>query len=149
MIVSIEFDEECISEEKTTLTGRVLWFNHRLNYGFIMSDEGLEVFFHRTSIDLDKLSDKDMEAFKHTATPVMQGAKVEFELNYESESPKASRVVILPRFSERGKPLLTVAFMRCDINTGCNALMGHIASKLPYGLKWVNNHGRHLQGAKF
>lgn len=66
------------------MTGTVKWFNAAKGYGFIVSDEGEDIFVHYSAIQKD--------GFK----TLRDGQTVSFELaNTESEKPRAENVKIV------------------------------------------------------
>ncbi len=60
------------------MTGTVKWYNEEKGYGFIKSDQGGEIFFHRSGLDTN-------------FTP-FEGAAVEFEEGDGRKGPKAVNV---------------------------------------------------------
>ncbi len=60
--------------------GTVKWFNDKKGYGFIEQDEGEDIFFHYSSID--------MPGFKSVA----QGDRVTYEVGQGSKGPAARSV---------------------------------------------------------
>jgi CspA family cold shock protein len=65
------------------MTGTVKWFNSEKGYGFVTSEEGLDIFVHYTAITGDGF--KSLE----------EGAKVEFEVVEGDRGPQAANVVKL------------------------------------------------------
>ena len=65
------------------MTGTVKWFNSEKGYGFVTSDEGLDIFVHYTAITGDGF--KSLE----------EGAKVEFEVVEGDRGPQAANIVKL------------------------------------------------------
>lgn len=63
--------------------GRVKWFNERKRYGFILDEEGHEVFFHQ-----DQLVEPDGDS------PV-EGEPVRFHVRYAPKGPVAVNVETL------------------------------------------------------
>ncbi len=61
--------------------GKVKWFSPQKGYGFIISEEGEDVFVHFSSIQT--------EGFK----TLNQGQAVEYEKNLGPKGPQASNVV--------------------------------------------------------
>ncbi len=62
-------------------TGRVKWFDPRKGYGFIIQDEGGEIFVHFTGIAV--------EGYKI----LQEGQAVEYDIEETSKGPQAVRVV--------------------------------------------------------
>ena len=65
------------------MTGTVKWFNSEKGYGFITSEEGLDIFVHFTAIQGDGF--KTLE----------EGQEVEFEVVEGDRGPQAANVVKL------------------------------------------------------
>jgi len=65
------------------MTGTVKWFNSEKGYGFVTSEEGLDIFVHFTAITGDGFKSLD------------EGAKVEFEVVEGDRGPQAANVVKL------------------------------------------------------
>lgn len=65
------------------MTGKVKWFNSEKGYGFITSDEGLDVFVHFSAITGDGFKSID------------EGQAVEFEVVDGDRGPQAANVVKL------------------------------------------------------
>ena len=74
---------ENIDEKEIQMTGTVKWFNSEKGYGFVTSDEGLDIFVHYTAITGDGF--KSLE----------EGAKVEFEVVEGDRGPQAANIVKL------------------------------------------------------
>lgn len=64
-------------------TGKVKWFNQKKGYGFIVNDEGGDVFVHHTAIS--------GEGFR----TLNEGDSVSFDIEEEEKGPKAANVVRL------------------------------------------------------
>ena len=62
--------------------GRVKWFNSRKNYGFLVTDEGEEVFVHQHQI-LDGAPDLN------------EGQEVRFHVRYPFKGPEALNVEVV------------------------------------------------------
>jgi CspA family cold shock protein len=62
------------------LEGKVKWFNNKKGYGFILSDEDIDVFVHHTAIH--------MEGFR----TLRQGDSVVYELHDTDKGPQAQNV---------------------------------------------------------
>jgi CspA family cold shock protein len=60
--------------------GQIKWFNQRRRYGFILDEEGHEVFFHQ-----DQLLGED-------GSGPEEGAPVRFHVRYASKGPEAVNV---------------------------------------------------------
>jgi CspA family cold shock protein len=65
------------------MTGTVKWFNSEKGYGFITSEDGLDIFVHFTAIT--------GEGFK----TLEEGQKVEFEVVEGDRGPQAANVAKL------------------------------------------------------
>jgi len=65
------------------MTGTVKWFNSEKGYGFVTSEEGLDIFVHFTAIT--------GEGFKS----LEEGQAVEFEVVEGDRGPQAANVVKL------------------------------------------------------
>ena len=65
------------------MTGTVKWFNSEKGYGFITSEEGLDIFVHYSAITGDGF--KTLE----------EGQEVEFEVVEGDRGPQAANVVKL------------------------------------------------------
>lgn len=65
------------------MTGTVKWFNSEKGYGFITSEDGLDIFVHFTAIT--------GEGFK----TLEEGQKVEFEVTEGDRGPQATNVAKL------------------------------------------------------
>ncbi|MFQ6002116.1 MAG: cold-shock protein [Candidatus Zixiibacteriota bacterium] len=63
--------------------GTVKWFNQKKGYGFILSEEGKEIFVHFSSIQ--------GEGFK----TLREGEEVQFEITQGDKGEQATRVVKL------------------------------------------------------
>lgn len=64
--------------------GKVKWFDAKKGFGFIVSDDGKDVFVHFSDISSEQ-SYKSLE----------EGAEVEFELVEDKKGQKASNVKVL------------------------------------------------------
>lgn len=67
------------------MTGKVKWFDNKKGYGFIIDENGKEVFVHYTGIV--------KEGFK----ALNEGQNVEFELSNGDKGEQAVNVVIVPK----------------------------------------------------
>ena len=65
------------------MTGTVKWFNSEKGYGFVTSDEGLDIFVHFTAITGDGFKSLD------------EGQKVEFDVVEGDRGPQAANIVKL------------------------------------------------------
>jgi cold shock protein len=65
------------------LQGKIKWYNTEKGYGFILNDDGKEVFFHRSGID---------QSSKHLLT---DGASVTYEMTQGLKGPQATRVKVV------------------------------------------------------
>jgi CspA family cold shock protein len=65
------------------MTGTVKWFNSEKGYGFITSEEGLDIFVHFSAIQGEGFKSLD------------EGAEVEFEVVEGDRGPQAANVVKL------------------------------------------------------
>ena len=62
-------------------SGKVKWFNNKKGYGFILTDEGDDVFVHYSAVTGD--------GFK----TLSEGQDVEFEISQGEKGPQAENVV--------------------------------------------------------
>jgi len=77
-----------LDEDAQPATGFVVRIQHELDFGFIMSDDGREVYFHR-------------DAVLHRAFDQLHpGAKVRFESEQGEDGPQATSVQVLERVPE-------------------------------------------------
>ena len=67
------------------MTGKVKWFDSKKGYGFILSDEGKEIFVHYTGII--------SEGFK----ALTEGQNVEFEIGNNDKGVQAVNVTVIPK----------------------------------------------------
>lgn len=67
------------------MVGKVKWFDSKKGYGFILTDEGREVFVHYTGIIA--------EGFK----ALTEGQNVEFEIGSNDKGVQAVNVIVVPR----------------------------------------------------
>ncbi|KHN66510.1 cold-shock protein [Acinetobacter calcoaceticus] len=67
----------------STSTGTVKWFNETKGFGFIVTDEGKDIFAHFTDIQT--------QGFK----VLIEGQRVEFTVVQGKKGPQASNIVIL------------------------------------------------------
>ena len=70
-------------EKPTTMIGKVKWFDSKKGYGFILNEEGREIFVHYTGIVAD--------GFKALA----EGQNVEFEIEKNDKGEQAVNVTVL------------------------------------------------------
>ena len=64
------------------MTGKVKWFNAEKGYGFIISDEGKDIFVHYSAIQADGF--RSLE----------EGQKVSFEIVESDRGQQAANVVV-------------------------------------------------------
>lgn len=64
--------------------GTVKWFNDTKGYGFIKTEQGVEVFVHHSEIEAD--------GFRS----LKEGERVEFEISQGPKGPKAVKVRLVP-----------------------------------------------------
>lgn len=62
------------------MTGTVKWFNSEKGYGFITSEEGLDIFVHYSAIQAEGFKSLD------------EGQEVEFEVVEGDRGPQAANV---------------------------------------------------------
>lgn len=62
------------------MTGTVKWFNSEKGYGFITSEEGLDIFVHYSTIQAEGFKSLD------------EGQEVEFEVVEGDRGPQAANV---------------------------------------------------------
>lgn len=67
------------------MIGKVKWFDSKKGYGFILTDEGREIFVHYTGIIA--------EGFK----ALTEGQNVEFEIGNNEKGVQAMNVTVIPR----------------------------------------------------
>ena len=67
------------------MIGKVKWFDSKKGYGFILSEEGREVFVHYTGIVA--------EGFK----ALTEGQAVEFEIGNNDKGVQAINVTVVPK----------------------------------------------------
>ncbi len=67
------------------MTGKVKWFDSKKGYGFILPDEGGEIFVHYTGISA--------EGFK----ALTEGQRVEFEIGDNERGKQAINVIVVKR----------------------------------------------------
>ena len=67
------------------MTGKVKWFDSKKGYGFILPDEGGEIFVHYTGIISD--------GFK----ALTEGQNVEFEIGSNEKGQQAINVTVIKR----------------------------------------------------
>lgn len=79
--------EEEVSPRKI---GRVKWFSERKGYGFIVQEDGDEVFVHFTGIE--------GQGYR----TLQEGQRVEFEVEQTAKGPQAVHVIRLPESAEGG-----------------------------------------------
>jgi CspA family cold shock protein len=62
--------------------GKVKWFNRVKGYGFIQTEEGLDIFVHRTAIK-----------FGGKTLTLKEGDEVVFDIEEGERGPKAANVI--------------------------------------------------------
>ena len=62
-------------------TGKVKWFSNKKGYGFILSEEGQEIFVHYSAIE--------GEGYKSLS----EGDSVDFEISEGPKGPQAEKVL--------------------------------------------------------
>lgn len=67
------------------MIGKVKWFDSKKGYGFILTDEGREIFVHYTGIVA--------EGFK----ALTEGQSVEFEIGSNEKGEQAVNVTVVPK----------------------------------------------------
>ncbi len=67
------------------MIGKVKWFDSKKGYGFILTEEGREVFVHYTGIVA--------EGFK----ALTEGQAVEFEIGNNDKGVQAINVTVIPK----------------------------------------------------
>lgn len=67
------------------MTGKVKWFDSKKGYGFILPDEGGEIFVHYTGIIA--------EGFK----ALTEGQRVEFEIGGNEKGQQAVNVTVIKK----------------------------------------------------
>ena len=67
------------------MIGKVKWFDSKKGYGFILSEEGKEIFVHYTGII--------SEGFK----ALTEGQNVEFEIGNNDKGVQAVNVTVIPK----------------------------------------------------
>jgi CspA family cold shock protein len=60
------------------MKGTIKWYNPRKGYGFILSEDGKEIFLHRTAVPAD--------------LRLNEGDKVEYEIEDSERGPKAINI---------------------------------------------------------
>ena len=60
------------------MNGKIKWYNPRKGFGFIETDEGKDIFVHRTAIPF--------------GTQLHEGDEVEFETEDSEKGPKATNI---------------------------------------------------------
>ena len=70
------------------MTGKVKWFDNKKGYGFIISEEGKEVFVHFRGI------------VKEGFRALVEGQNVEFELSDGDKGVQAVNVVVVAKSEE-------------------------------------------------
>jgi cold shock protein len=73
--VKIQIESE---ENVNNMKGTIKWYNARKGYGFIQSEDGKEIFVHRTAVPME--------------TSLNEGDAVEFEIETSDRGPQAKNV---------------------------------------------------------
>jgi cold shock protein len=60
------------------MKGTIKWYNTRKGYGFILGEDGKEIFLHRTAVPAE--------------LSLNEGDKVEYEIEQSDRGPKAANV---------------------------------------------------------
>ena len=63
------------------MKGKVKWYNYSKGYGFIETEDGTDIFVHRTALPLGK--------------NLSEGDEVEYELEQSDQGPRAVNIQIL------------------------------------------------------
>ena len=69
------------------VNGTVKWFNSRKGFGFIISDDGSDVFVHYSAIQADENEYRSLN----------ENDKVEFDITEGQKGPQASNVKVTER----------------------------------------------------
>lgn len=64
--------------------GKVKWFDNKKGFGFIVTDDGKDVFVHFSDIESE-------DSYKS----LQEGTEVEFEISEEGKGSKASKVKVI------------------------------------------------------
>jgi len=67
-----------MKEEVYNMKGTIKWYNPRKGYGFILGEDGKDIFLHRTSVPAE--------------LQLKEGDKVEYELEDTERGPKAINI---------------------------------------------------------
>ncbi|MHA1149002.1 MAG: cold-shock protein [Promethearchaeota archaeon] len=67
--------------------GTVKWFNSRKGFGFIVADDGQDIFVHYSAIQAEENEYKTLN----------ENDEVEFEITQGQKGPQASNVVVTKR----------------------------------------------------
>lgn len=76
------------------VNGTVKWFNNKKGYGFIVSEDGADIFVHYSAIQADA------DAFKS----LYENDKVEFDVVDGDKGPQASNVKVTEKAPREFKP---------------------------------------------
>ena len=60
------------------MKGAIKWYNSRKGYGFIIGEDGKDIFVHRTAVP--------------TGTTLNEGDKVEYEIDTSEKKPRAINI---------------------------------------------------------
>ncbi|MCF8229031.1 MAG: cold shock domain-containing protein [Bacteroidales bacterium] len=65
------------------LQGKIKWYNTEKGFGFIINEEGKDIFFHRSGIDPE------------TKNKIADGVAVSYEMTQGLKGPQATRVKVV------------------------------------------------------
>jgi cold shock protein len=67
-----------ISGGKTLMKGTIKWYNARKGYGFVVGEDGKDIFLHRSSVPAE--------------LRLNEGDKIEYEIEDSDRGPKAVNI---------------------------------------------------------